>query len=108
MKQGRRQEPCTTTRSSARSSPGQAMDLRFPAAVLLWSTIRKSETANPLPRSISLYCRCFLSLRPLRSKHECQTGDKSLKLETVDGWMPEHMPRFRQFRLTVLELGYQE
>lgn len=55
MKQGRRQEPCTTTRSPTHNSTRDAMDLRFPVAVLLRSTIRKRETAKPLPRSISLY-----------------------------------------------------
>src|SRR5437867_899677 len=95
MKQGRRQEPCTTTRSSARSSLRQAMDLRFPAAVLLWFTIRKSETANPLPRSMHSIVADLSSLGPLRSKHERHTDDKNLKLGT-GGWAgkgnPNHGP----------------
>ena len=47
MKQGRRQEPCTKTRSSARDSLTVRIDRRSPAAVLLRLTIRKGQTAKP-------------------------------------------------------------
>lgn len=121
MKQGRRQEPCTTTRPSARSSPRQAMDLRFPAAVLLWSTIRKSETAKSLPRSITLLSLIFpvqvrfpASMKPyrrqeLKVKSRVFAFEFSLRLWTVDGLDAATTATLSPGPINrSLELGYQE